>query len=60
MYDQIANIRLSDLYTEQAAGQPVNSHVVKLAPAPKDDFEAMRRLVYGSDPKEVVREKTAE
>ena len=47
--DTIAATKLSDVLRPKAEGEPVNVHVVKLQPEPKPDFDAMRKLVAGSD-----------
>jgi hypothetical protein len=47
MFDAIANMKLSDLLQAPPVGEPVNVHVVNVAPEPRDDFAEMQKIVSG-------------
>ena len=47
--DIAAAMKISDALRPKAEGEPVNIHVIPQLTQPKPDFEAMRRLIAGTD-----------
>ncbi|WP_315751881.1 MULTISPECIES: hypothetical protein [unclassified Bradyrhizobium] len=49
MLDVIASTNLQDLLTPKGRGDRVNVHVVIARPEPRPDFEAMEKVIKGSE-----------
>lgn len=47
-WTSIAATKVNDLTKTRSAGRPVNSHVVLSRPAPKPDYDLMKKAIHSA------------
>ncbi len=47
--DPVGSTKLADLLNVKSVGEPVNVHVVESVEEPQPDFDAMQRMIEGTE-----------